>query len=407
MTLLALSQTQESTIFVALATMLGIAGVFWLLPRPKGRFVPGGIALLIAAAAVFGTWLYQTFGQPMPDVIGSTLFWLFAAGALVFGTVLVTQRNPARGALAFAFVILSTCGLFLLLAATFLMAATIIIYAGAIVVTFLFVLMLSPSNAPSDENDRSREPLAGALAGFAFVGLVLLALFQTSMATQRDHLLAQLVTADERQKLAAAIAQLEAAEKALSGDTSTAIARDERLAAFEMAFAPVRDELAEVVGVSSAEQIQSPQEGSLPQRLGRWGDAVGEPEKLFRADISARQTLTQAATVRELLHQVPQKVEAIVSMPPPGHPPDVAAAQAEVRKLRDAVVILHGAGLLPARNVANLGYVLYSEHLLAIELAGVLLLVATIGAVAISHRKPERSSTNSPTPAPAQAEGVQ
>jgi multidrug transporter EmrE-like cation transporter len=71
------------------------------------------------------------------------------------------------------------------------------------------------------------------------------------------------------------------------------------------------------------------------------------------------------------------------------------------------VAILRGVGLLPARNVANLGYVLYSEHLLAIELAGILLLVATIGAVAISHRKPERSSTNAPTPAPAQAEGVQ
>jgi NADH:ubiquinone oxidoreductase subunit 6 (subunit J) len=309
--------------------------------------------------------------------------------------------------LAFAFVILSTCGLFLLLAATFLMAATIIIYAGAIVVTFLFVLMLSPSNAPTDENDRSREPLAGALAGFAFVGLVLLALFETSLATQRDHLLTQLVTSDERQKLAAAMAQLEVAEKALSGDTSTALARDQRLAAFEAAFAPVRNELAEVVGVSSAEQIHSPQEGSLPQRLGRWGDAAGQPEKLFRADVSVRQTWTQAATVRELLHQVPQKVEAIISMPPPGQSPDVAAAQAEVRKLRDAVAILRGVGLLPARNVANLGYVLYSEHLLAIELAGILLLVATIGAVAISHRKPERSSTNAPTPAPAQAEGVQ
>ena len=46
--------------------------------------------------------------------------------------------------------ILATCGLFLLLAAPFLMAATIIIYAGAIIVTFLFVLMLSQQQGPSD-----------------------------------------------------------------------------------------------------------------------------------------------------------------------------------------------------------------------------------------------------------------
>ena len=40
-----------------------------------------------------------------------------------------------------------------------------------------------------------------------------------------------------------------------------------------------------------------------------------------------------------------------------------------------------------ARNVANLGVVLYSEHLLAVEMAGTLLLVATIGAVAIAGRR--------------------
>ena len=57
--------------------------------------------------------------------------------------MLVTQQNPARAALSFALVVLSTCGLFLLLAAPFLMAATIVIYAGAIVVTFLFVIMLA------------------------------------------------------------------------------------------------------------------------------------------------------------------------------------------------------------------------------------------------------------------------
>ncbi len=124
----------------------------------------------IASVAVFGAWLYTAYGNPMPDLIGTVLFTLFSLGALVFGTVLVVQRNPARGAIAFAFVILSTCGLFLLLAAPFLMAATIIIYAGAIIVTFLFVLMLSQVSGPSDENDRSREPLFGALAGLRVRG---------------------------------------------------------------------------------------------------------------------------------------------------------------------------------------------------------------------------------------------
>ena len=59
----------------------------------------------------------------------------------------------------------------------------------------------------------------------------------------------------------------------------------------------------------------------------------------------------------------------------------------QAKRLRDEVVILHGMGELPADNVRNLGLVLYSEHLLAIELAGTLLLVAVIGAIAIAHRK--------------------
>ena len=75
--------------------------------------------------------------------------------------MLITQQNPARAALSFALVVLSTCGLFLLLAAPFLMAATIIVYAGAIVVTFLFVIMLAPADGLSDADARSPRAAAG------------------------------------------------------------------------------------------------------------------------------------------------------------------------------------------------------------------------------------------------------
>ena len=67
--------------------------------------------------------------------------------------------------------------------------------------------------------------------------------------------------------------------------------------------------------------------------------------------------------------------------------PNADAVRAAYGKLREEVVLLAGAGELPARNVANLGYLLYADHLLAVELAGTLLLVATIGAVAIAHRR--------------------
>src|SRR5207344_2657446 len=101
------------------------------------------------------------------------LFYGFSGLAVVFAALMITSRNPARSALAFAVVVLSTCGLFLLLAAPFLMAATIVIYAGAIIVTFLFVLMLAQQEGLSDADARSREPLLATLAGFALLGVLL------------------------------------------------------------------------------------------------------------------------------------------------------------------------------------------------------------------------------------------
>src|SRR5690349_20727083 len=239
MRLSSLSPIQLSGAQITLAALLAIIGFLLLLPRPRGRFIPGGIAFLIAAIAAFGVWLYSTFGRPMPDDVGTVLFILFSLGALVFGTVLVVQRNPARGAIAFAFVILSTCGLFLLLAATFLMAATIIIYAGAIIVTFLFVLMLSQVQGPSDENDRSREPWFGGLAGFAFTGLVLFTLYVTQSGANpakadeaappkvAQRLPAAVLTADERKSLLDAVAKLDAADEQLQGDTTPQAQRDQ------------------------------------------------------------------------------------------------------------------------------------------------------------------------------------
>src|SRR5205085_5788517 len=104
------------------------------------------------------------------------LFLLFSTIAIVSGVLLVTQQNPVYAALAFAMVVLSTCGLFLLQAGPFLMAATIIVYAGAIIVTFLFVIMLAQQAGISDADARSREPLLSSIAGFVLMGALLFVL---------------------------------------------------------------------------------------------------------------------------------------------------------------------------------------------------------------------------------------
>jgi NADH:ubiquinone oxidoreductase subunit 6 (subunit J) len=390
MELFALTPTLLAGGQIALAALLAFAGFALLLPQPTRRSVAGGIAALIAAVAVLGTWLETTFGNPMPDLIGTILFTLFSLGALGFSCVLVAQRNPARGALAFSFVILSTCGLFLLLAAPFLMAATVIIYAGAIIVTFLFVLMLSQPKGESNENDRSREPLLGSLAGFAFVGLVLFTLYLTALSKDEvmgetestasskseSRLPAPMLTNQERQVLSDVITKLKAADDQLGGDLSKG--NNERLDYFE----GIKRSLNQVVG-SHDEKVGVVEDGSIRKRLEKAPGRAGGGAILYREDQQARAIHQRTAGIRELNWKVYHLVENLLI----DKKTDVATVKGEVEKLRDQVILLYGSVELPARNVENLGYLLYADHLLAIELAGTLLLVATIGAIAIAQRK--------------------
>lgn len=72
----------------------------------------------------------------------AVLFYIGAAIAIVGALGVVTARNPLRGALS---LIVSLCGvalLFLVLNASFVAALQILVYAGAIMVVFIFVIML-------------------------------------------------------------------------------------------------------------------------------------------------------------------------------------------------------------------------------------------------------------------------
>ena len=78
------------------------------------------------------------------DVI---LFFLFAAIAVVCGINLVVQTHPISSALSLVGVMGSLAVLYLLLGAEFIAAAQIIVYAGAIMVLFIFVIMLLNAGA--------------------------------------------------------------------------------------------------------------------------------------------------------------------------------------------------------------------------------------------------------------------
>jgi NADH-quinone oxidoreductase subunit J len=70
------------------------------------------------------------------------IFFFFAAVAIIFALVVITNRNPVVSALSLVVSFFSLAVMYVLLDAPFLAALQVIVYAGAIMVLFLFVIML-------------------------------------------------------------------------------------------------------------------------------------------------------------------------------------------------------------------------------------------------------------------------
>lgn len=70
------------------------------------------------------------------------LFWIFAALMLVFGAAVVINRNPVASALSLVLSFLGLAALFMGLDAFFIGIIQVLVYAGAVMVLFLFIIML-------------------------------------------------------------------------------------------------------------------------------------------------------------------------------------------------------------------------------------------------------------------------
>jgi len=150
-----------------IAFAMGGIGLWFLLPRGKaGDFGPVRYfgALLCTAAMAY---LAQNIALPFPknQLTNGIAFYVMAAVSVVSALLMITSRNPVHSALWFALTLLTNSGLYLLTGAEFLAAATIIIYAGAIIVTFLFVIMLAQPRGTAQYDHYSREPFMSCIAG--------------------------------------------------------------------------------------------------------------------------------------------------------------------------------------------------------------------------------------------------
>jgi NADH-quinone oxidoreductase subunit J len=109
------------------------------------------------------------------------VFYLLAAGAIVSALLCITQKNPVPAALWLVSTMFALAAIYLLLNAQFIAAMQVLVYAGAVMVLFLFVIMLL--NLSSEEGDIRKGPvvLLGLLIAAGFVG-AMVAVGDTSVA---------------------------------------------------------------------------------------------------------------------------------------------------------------------------------------------------------------------------------
>jgi NADH:ubiquinone oxidoreductase subunit 6 (subunit J) len=354
---------------ILVLVVLGGGGVYLLLPKPRPRAVLAGGILALLALLILGVLLSPVTLSPE-----SFLFYVFSAVAIVSGCLLIVQRNPARAALAFALVVVSTCGLFLLQAAPFLMAATVIIYAGAIIVTFLFVLMLAQQEGPSDADARSREPLWSALAGAALLGTLL-------------YILAQTYNPPYLGELDVYLGRLDRAAQPGSGEDGLQL-----LGEFQKW---VDEHRADIENPNETRAPFLPDNGkpltvSIEHALEVFAAKKRDPGAQHDALVEVRAAGLQVRHSLGAL-QVPREVSVRGQVEPlrmSGYSgPAANVPPGELRRDADA-----GHPQLPAENVGYLGRSLFTDYLLAVELGGTLLLVATVGAIVIASRRAESLS---------------
>lgn len=169
----------QAVLYVLLA--LGAVGICIALPR-KG-FNPQPVGAIIAAAT--GGLIVLILSIKTRHFLPNIYFYIFAAISLGAALRVITHKKPVYAALYFILTILSSAGLFVILSATFLAFALIIVYAGAILITYLFVIMLA-TQSPSEEDlevladydAAAREPVAGAFVGFLLVAVLTTMMFR-------------------------------------------------------------------------------------------------------------------------------------------------------------------------------------------------------------------------------------
>jgi NADH-quinone oxidoreductase subunit J len=107
----------------------------------------------------------------MTPVATPFFFYLLAAIMVIGGILVITRKSAVHSALALILTLLAQAALYLMLYAPFVAGVQIILYAGGIMVLFLFVIMLVSIERTEKERVFNKQWVVGSIAALALGGL--------------------------------------------------------------------------------------------------------------------------------------------------------------------------------------------------------------------------------------------
>ncbi len=170
------------------ATVLGAGALLLMMPTAQSHGGVRKLGALLGAVTLGGLWL--GLGRFLPERLGLSIAafgyqYVFSGLAIIAAVRVITHTKPVYSALWFVMVVLSSAGLFLTLEAEFMAIAMVIIYGGAILVTYMFVIMLAAAAGDSENPEASpnydrvaREPFAAVVVGFLLLAVLLSVVFK-------------------------------------------------------------------------------------------------------------------------------------------------------------------------------------------------------------------------------------
>lgn len=129
----------------------------------KGLVVAGATCIILAVVLALGF---------SPTTFEASILSAFSVVALAGGFGFLIAREPVYAALGFATAVLSTCGVLFMQEALFIAAATMIVYAGATIIIFLFVLMFAQQTNLQSYDIQLTNPVFASVIGATLLAAI-------------------------------------------------------------------------------------------------------------------------------------------------------------------------------------------------------------------------------------------